>query len=312
MLVNDTLRLTQLDGEDYEAVLRLSRAVYGSDHAYAEDWRFSPAANPNEPRFQVSAPSGLAAFGGLRAQPWMLQVRKRGLQLMVDPAFRRQGLGSELLERLLAAARGMEVRSLSATVLASQAQSLRFLTRRGFVEQERHWTLVWRGSRPGRPARALPEGVRVSSLAALQRRHADWSERYHRLWVHVAADQPNYDPTTAPPLAAFTRWLEQPQHCLEGTFVALDGEEYVGMSMVQTRSTEPGCLLQNITGVLPDYRRRGIATALKQQVLEYAGRVGAGRIVTENDAGNRAMLALNEKLGFERAAGKVRLERSLG
>ena len=57
-------------------------------------------------------------------------------------------------------------------------------------------------------------------------------------------------------------------------------------------------LYNELTGVLPDYRRRGIALALKQRGIAYAQAAGRTRILTSNATTNRPMLALNERIGF--------------
>jgi GNAT superfamily N-acetyltransferase len=53
------------------------------------------------------------------------------------------------------------------------------------------------------------------------------------------------------------------------------------------------------TGTHPDWRGRGIATALKVRCLQEAKRRGLGRMETENHEDNAAMLAINRKLGFQ-------------
>jgi GNAT superfamily N-acetyltransferase len=308
--------LSRFEPHQYDAVLALSRRVYGPEHRYAEDWRFLPDSDPNpdEPRLLVRSRKGdLLAFAGLRAQPWMLHVRKRGLQMLVHPEWHGQGLGSELLVRLEDAALDLGVRGLVTTVLTTRQETLKFLTARGFQELDRYWTLTYdlhRGPEPTIPAE-LPDGMRAESLAVLRDEDEACFRKYHALWVAVAMDQPNYDPATAPPVEEFCRWMGQRQRLLHGTFVALDGDRYVGMSMVQTREPKSKALLQNITGVLRDYRRRGIATALKRRVIQYGREWGAEQVVTQIDHHNDAMLALNEKLGFQRATGKVRLEKAL-
>jgi RimJ/RimL family protein N-acetyltransferase len=50
--------------------------------------------------------------------------------------------------------------------------------------------------------------------------------------------------------------------------------------------------------VHPDWRGRGIATALKALCLSEAKRRALGRMETENHDDNKAMLAVNRKLGF--------------
>jgi RimJ/RimL family protein N-acetyltransferase len=72
------------------------------------------------------------------------------------------------------------------------------------------------------------------------------------------------------------------------------------MSNVFRVDTEPGVLQQDDTGVIREYRGRGIATALKLKVIEYGKKNGYRVIKTWNDSVNEAMLAVNIKLGFKR------------
>jgi GNAT superfamily N-acetyltransferase len=74
---------------------------------------------------------------------------------------------------------------------------------------------------------------------------------------------------------------------------------------------EPEKLYQGVTGVLREYRRRGIATALKVKTIEYARNHGYRFIVTQNASVNAEMLALNEKLGFKRSVGIITMERKI-
>jgi len=59
-----------------------------------------------------------------------------------------------------------------------------------------------------------------------------------------------------------------------------------------------------LTGVDRQYRRRGLATALKCQVIEVAQRLGARRILTSNEE-NNPMFQLNLRLGFEAQPAEV-------
>ena len=53
-----------------------------------------------------------------------------------------------------------------------------------------------------------------------------------------------------------------------------------------------------LTAVLPPYRRRGIALALKLRGIRYAQAVGCPAILTGSEEHNRPMLTLNARLGF--------------
>jgi GNAT superfamily N-acetyltransferase len=65
------------------------------------------------------------------------------------------------------------------------------------------------------------------------------------------------------------------------------------------------------TGVQRDYRRRGIARALKMMVTRYATDHGIERVHTDNRADNTGMLAINRELGFAPAEQIVIFEKTL-
>jgi len=106
-------------------------------------------------------------------------------------------------------------------------------------------------------------------------------------------------------------WLEQKYVLADAYFVAKDGGEYVGVTDLNLLDAVPGGVSQGFTGVRAEYRRRGIATALKVRAVEYAARHGFRTIRALNHPAHAPLLALNEKLGFRRLFSHVALERCL-
>jgi GNAT superfamily N-acetyltransferase len=96
----------------------------------------------------------------------------------------------------------------------------------------------------------------------------------------------------------------------EGFFLARDGTEYVGMTILDRRAGLDA-LHQGITGVRPSHGRRGIATALKVRAIGYARELGYRELHTENNPRNAAMLRVNQALGFRRTAVMIRFEKAL-
>ena len=80
--------------------------------------------------------------------------------------------------------------------------------------------------------------------------------------------------------------------------MALDGDEYVGDSMLALNLADPTKLQTDLTDVIRSHRRRGIATALKVHALSKAKTTEAEFVETDNEE-NNPMFGLNQKLGFK-------------
>ena len=107
-------------------------------------------------------------------------------------------------------------------------------------------------------------------------------------------------PATAVAFEQFSHQiLNNPSLVADGLFVAVDGNEYVGMSSLFENDAKS--LSIDLTGTKQSHRRRGIAMALKIQGILYARQQGYKTITVHNDETNQGMLAINEKLGFVRS-----------
>jgi RimJ/RimL family protein N-acetyltransferase len=96
----------------------------------------------------------------------------------------------------------------------------------------------------------------------------------------------------------------------EGQIMALDGQKAVGLSAVGY-FVHNNTMYNMTTGVLPPYRGRKIAQALKALALRYAQSYGADIVIAHNDSQNKAMLAINRKFGYQERPGDYRLLRRM-
>jgi mycothiol synthase len=81
-------------------------------------------------------------------------------------------------------------------------------------------------------------------------------------------------------------------------FCAFDDGRMVGYAALVTRPASPKVLEHGFTAVVRSHRGRGIATALKRTQLAWAAENGYRELVTYTQEGNKAMRAINVKLGY--------------
>lgn len=122
-------------------------------------------------------------------------------------------------------------------------------------------------------------------------------------------DVPGYGDVTFP---TYERWVAD----LEGQFprsvwfLALEGDRVVGLTNLVWAGEGEGAQT-GMTGVLREYRGRGVALALKLLAIQEAKKRGFTRMRTNNDPDNPPMLAVNRKLGYVFIPGPRRMRKAL-
>jgi L-amino acid N-acyltransferase YncA len=206
----------------------------------------------------------------------------------VIPEARRSGVGTALLRALSDQLFALGFRTVSGHVDGYDAGSLAFAGRFGFVEVDRQVEQV-RVVGSHEPRGDPPPGVALATLAE----RPDLLRTSYPLATEGYADMATFSPVTI----TLDDWLEGDDASLpEGSFVALAGDEVIGLSGL-CRNLE-GAVEDGLTVVCRDWRRRGLAEALKRAKLVWAAANGVAEITTWTQTGNEGMRALNERLGY--------------
>ena len=218
-------------------------------------------------------------------------------QLHVTPEHRRRGIGGTLYAHLERFAAQREASLLYVAYLETpEAPAASFLSVRGFTPLERFLpsSLNLTAFDPSLFLKTIEaierQGIRLSTFAEL----GDSPENRRKLYgldQSARATQPFREtkPYIPPP---FETWQREFDAWDQTTiFVALDLAEDAWVGVVTG-------LEWYFTGIHPEWRNRGIATALKVLCLTEAKRRGLPQMETENHEDNAAMLAINRKLGF--------------
>ena len=289
----------------------------------ADEWREWERLVPprNELRLTLLAPDGAVA-GSASIGPGMFDRPDGTLHGSVGilREHRRCGLGRILHASIEAEARRRGAPRILAGTNAATPAGLAFALSFGYREIgrriESYVLLATFDPAPFAPqvARVKEGGIRFASFSEVLSsrdeagQEAFWHELYEAeapMWEDIpwAAPMPHW------PFELFQKMAVQSGKMVhEASLLALDGQTIAGFTTTG-RQGERGHTW--MTGTARAYRGRGIALALKVEMLQRAAAAGLTAMLTTNDEPNKAMRGINAKLGYVMLPAHIELEKQL-
>lgn len=295
-----------VSSSDYPAIASLVNAQADGDHqvdvdAFERiegDWvRYDPAF-----RRVVAVADGVIVATGYTCASWgdSFEPGRSWLSITVHPDHVGDAIDVQVFDAL-AGVVGEGARELLACVREDHARQLAYLDRCGFSERFRSWGAHlkldafdprrWRGL----VDRLAADGVRLVLYHDL---HAD-PERDAKLLAlqdALEADVVHFEPI----VPRRSSDIIGPETILDALVVAVTSDgSFVGLACLLGSPSDNsiGC---GLTGVLPPYRGRGIATALKARTAEIAQGWGALELNTGGGGGTDSAIArASRAIGFE-------------
>ena len=319
-----SLQFREIEPADYETLARIYSANYPDYLVTATEIR-ARDESVDKSKYLLKRIVGfekssgrILGFGGVANVLDVFHPRKLMLTIFVDPAYHRMGVGGAIYDRLMSELeeRGAEIAwVMNREDLPTHRE---FFERRGFHERLREWESHFdvQSFKPERfhdyEDRMDNLGISFCTLADETRNGEESLGKLHELVQHIVADMPRQAEFTPVPYDQWWNLVKNnPRILPHGYFIAKHRGKFVGMSNVMKNENAPRMLSQDDTGVRREYRGKGIATALKLKVIEFALENGYETIETRNDSDNVAMLAVNNKLGFKRHVAWILLEKNL-
>lgn len=320
------MNIRPFNGE-YDEVIAIQKAIdpAASRTGSVENWRFDDEAWRHDryfkERFVTEDGGRIVGWGQVYHMPLQYHADKYRLSLDVHPGQQRRGVGGAMYEHLLGIVRDRKGTALRADTQESRSNALEFLSKRGFEEIQRYWEsrldvnafdfAPFAAAEP----RAAAEGITITTLATELAERGESDEMLRAIFDMGQAafmDVPFPDPPTPFHYDEWVKWtLEAPGGLKDAYFLAKDGARYVGISDLHKNDSHPEAIFQGFTGVIREYRGKGVAMALKLQTVKYALANGYRQIRTGNNTRNRPMLRINEAMGFVKQPVWIEVEKKL-
>jgi mycothiol synthase len=303
-----TLSIRPFAADDYAVLARLHSLNFPEFSMDADEWRFEDEhrlAHCRAARYVAECDGQVVGIAHYDQSGHSYHPRKFEVNVVVDPALFRRGIGRRLFDLVLAEVQAMQPLSVDAWTREDMAYRVGFFERRGFVADMRLWTSAldltrFDPSRLGHVAPAVEaQGIQIRTLAELGPTDDAVQHKLYDFWCEVRRDVP-HPPDEEQVEVSFERHLERftrPTFLPAACFIAVDGEQFVGATDLNL-CPEANVLRTGLTAVRRAYRRRGIALALKVRALQFGKAAGYTSVQTENESNNRGMLAINDELGF--------------
>lgn len=298
-----TFRLRPYRQQDAADALRLSNMASGHqatlDRFLAQEAEKDVWRQLAEQGGRTAGMTELRSFDYLPPN-WLL------LTVAVDPEARGNGLGTGLLHQALHHARVAGAVGVAANVLDHDPRSREWAERHGFVLHAHRFASEL-DLRLEQAPPDLPAGVTIRDMTSAT--PAEW-ERLEVLYGDLL--------TQTPDLAGQPRWTtehlqshvrDNPRLRPDWQLVAVNADgEWLGLCQGLPISTG---MYNEFTAVVAQARGRGIARALKLELIRRAREANIALMRTNNHSANAPMLSVNRRLGFVAKTGNWELWRSL-
>lgn len=279
---------TELSGTEIDSVLRLVADAEAVDQIRA----LNEAAllrlrrtHPTTRHVLVSEQDELVGYAQLESgAEWSAS------QLVVSPDHRREGVGTQLLQRLI-----MESTSPLRIWAMGDSAAAQALAATAGMDRLRELLIMGRGLDDELPEPAVPSGVQIRAFVPGQD---------EREWLRVnAAAFANHPEQALIDLADLKDRMAEPWFNPDGFFVATRQGDMIGFHWTKQHQDQLGEVY--VLGVAPWMSGQGLGKALLLTGLRWLQQQGCSRVMLYVEADHRAAIELYLTYGFTTASRDV-------
>jgi len=315
------VRLRAFRLEDIPAMVDIGNRTSPNDPSTIEEEEFNEKTYPpDNPRLRLVMENAAGQFIGLGVclRPfWMKAPGVYFMWMMLDPEWRRRGLGQALLPRLEAYGHEQGAEKLWTGCREDQDYSIRFLEKAGFrnyglrfestldlstFDESPFVAVIERTQQTGFEFTNLVAERAIKPDADMLLYELDAETRAEVPWPGGARSEMTYEQYRQ-------RNFDAPDADPRGILIAKYQGRYAGLTSVRFR--KDGMAHTMMTGVRREYRGQGLALALKLLSFRLMKERGYRQTLTNNDTANPPILHLNEKLGYKKGPGDLQWEKKL-
>jgi mycothiol synthase len=222
--------------------------------------------------------------------------------ITVVGASRRRGIGTALYDVVSRWSAERRLAAIESFVDDDDAIALAFATKRGFRPINHYGGLELDLTSLEPPDVAAPPGVVITAAGADE----ELLRAIYDVDIEAVPDEPGNEDAVPEP---FESWLESELRAYgrkaQTRFVAIAGDEVVGYATLAFTAARPGVARHSFIAIKRDWRRRGIASALKRAQIAWAKAAGFDWLVAQNESRNVPILRINDRLGYRPAPGRL-------
>lgn len=307
--------------QDFEAIVGIRNRLSPEPITASQMRDFAAANRANSNYYELwvaEAPDATIAAYGILVQADEMPPGWWYMKVHTDPAHKGKGAATALFTHLEKIAREGGAKELESNVRGDDDAAFAWAEHRGFRSDRLRTESVldlttFDGARfAGAVEKTAGTGIRFEMHFPHLPESDAFLTRMYDLHVETFPEVPAF----VPPFPPYETWVKEFRGEGKQTqpvfaIFACDGDRIVGESSISLPALAEASAYTMYTAVRKAYRGRGLALALKLLTIEAAKARGIGRMRTNNDPDNPAMLAVNAKLGYVLVPGPRRIMKSL-